>query len=201
MKGDDDTISMPPLRMSTIESFGEVVLGEFYPEALVKPMPVDILHLVDNVLPQYGIHVSPASAAEMGDNLGLTDADGTSSIDVLILAELWDQLLEGGPLANRARATVAHELGHCVLHVPVICRCCMFPHGQHLLARVAREEVPAFKCAEWQAWALGGCILAPRRTINMVSNPTVAKLANIYEISISMMQQHLRRLRLFVPGM
>ncbi|KFA91739.1 hypothetical protein Q664_20125 [Archangium violaceum Cb vi76] len=201
MKGDDDTISMPPLNMATIESFGEAVLAEFFPEALKQPMPVDLLHLVDEVLPRYGIHVTPASAVEMGDNLGLTDPSGTLSIDVLLLDDLWDQLLVGGPIANRARATVAHELGHCILHVPVIRKRRASPYGQHLLARVAREEVPAFKCAEWQAWALGGCILAPRRTINMVSNPTVAKLANIYQISISMMQQHLRRLRISVPGM
>ncbi|NRD45959.1 ImmA/IrrE family metallo-endopeptidase [Corallococcus exiguus] len=194
----EDTISMPPLRMATIEGVAEAVLAEIFPEALKKPMPVDVLHLIDNVLPAYGIHVSPAGAVEMCGNLGLTDPAGSTSIEILIQEDSWDRLQIGGRSANQARATVGHELGHAVLHVPVIRKRRSSPLSRHLLARVARREVPAYMDAEWQAWAFGGCILAPRRTILMVPNPTVSKLADIYEVSISMMEQHLRRLKLNV---
>jgi len=195
LKG-EDTISMPPLRMATIEDVADAFLGTFCPQALQQPMPLDVLHLAETSLPQYGIHVSPASALEMGDNLGVTDASGSSAIEILIREELWNRLLEGGPMANRSRATVAHEYGHSVLHAPIIRRRRASARSQHLLARVAREEVPAYMCAEWQAWAFAGCILAPRRTIAMIPNPTVTGLAAIYEVSTGMMEQHLRRLKI-----
>ncbi len=195
LKG-EDTISMPPLRMATIEDVADAFLRAFYPQALLEPRPLDMLHLAEHVLPQYGIHVSPASATEMGDNLGLTDASGSSAIEILIREELWDRLLQGGPMANRGRATVAHEFGHSVLHAPVIRRRRASAHSQHLLARVSRDDVPAYMCAEWQAWAFAGCILAPRRTIAMVPNRSLSELAAIFQMSQAMMEKHLKRLKI-----
>lgn len=198
LKG-EDTISMPPVRMSTIESLGEAFLSLFCPNALVQPMAVDVLHLAENVLPEQGINVTPASVEEMGDNLGLTDPSGSASTEILLRKDVWNGLLMGGPRANMARATLAHEFGHALLHVPVIRRRRSLSTAKHLLARVARSEVPAYMDAEWQAWALGGCILAPRRTIMMVSNASVTMLAGIYEISTAMMKSHLGRLRINLP--
>ncbi|RKH69068.1 ImmA/IrrE family metallo-endopeptidase [Corallococcus interemptor] len=190
----EDTISMPPLRMATIEDVADAFLGSFFPQAQQSPMPVDLLHLAEAVLPRYGIYVSPASVTEMGDNLGLTDPSG-STTEILIREDLWDNMLRGGPAANRARATLAHEFGHAVLHTPVIRRRRISPQTQHLLARVSREEVPPYMCAEWQAWAFAGCILAPRRTIAMIPNPTLRDVASTYAISTGMLEQHLRRIR------
>lgn len=195
----EDTISMPPLRMSTIERLGEAFLSEFCPDALKQPMAVDLFHLAENVLPQLNIHVTPASVEEMGDKLGVTDASDPTSTEILIRADLWGHLIMGGPRANFARATLGHEFGHLVLHAPVIRRRRVSPHSRHLLARVARAQVPVYMDAEWQAWALAGCILAPRRTIEMVDNPSVTTLASIYEISNDMMKNHLRRLRVSLP--
>lgn len=195
LKG-EDTISMPPLRMSTIESLGEAFLSEFCPDALVQPMAVDVFHLAENVLPHRGIHVTPAHAPEMGNNFGLTDPSGSTSIEILLRDDLWDNLIEGGPRANLARATLAHEFGHALLHVRVIRRRRNLPTAQHLLARVDRSTVPAYKDAEWQAWALGGCILAPRRTINMVAHLGIGGMASIYQVSEKMMFYHLKRLKL-----
>jgi hypothetical protein len=195
LKG-EDTISMPPLRMSTIESLGEAFLSEFCPDALVHPMAVDVFHLAENVLPRRGINVSPAHVVELGNNFGLTDPSGSTSIEILIRDDLWDNLIEGGPRAHLARATLAHEFGHALLHVPVIRRRRSLPSAKYLLARVARSDVPAYMDAEWQAWALGGCILAPRRTINMLSHISVRDMANIYKVSEKMMRSHLGRLRI-----
>ncbi|WP_224364882.1 ImmA/IrrE family metallo-endopeptidase [Hyalangium versicolor] len=195
LKG-EDTISMPPLRMSTIESLGEAFLSEFCPNALVQPMAVDVFHLAEAVLPQRGIHVTPAHVVELGNNFALTDPSGSTSIEILLRDDLWDNLIEGGPRANLARATLAHEFGHALLHVPVIRRRRNLPTAKHLLARVARSEVPPYMDAEWQAWALGGCILAPRRTINMVAHLSIKEMAGIYQVSEKMMFWHLKRLKL-----
>jgi hypothetical protein len=165
----------------------------------MPPLAVDLFSMAEHVLPQLNIHLTPASVEELGDKLGVTDASDPTSTEILIREDLWDHLIMGGPRANLARATLAHEFGHLVLHAPVIRRRRVSPHARHLLARVARSQVPAYMDAEWQAWALAGCILAPRRTIMMVDSPCVTTLASIYEISNDMMKNHLRRLRLSFP--
>ena len=118
----EPVFEMPPISTARIESLGLGLLSIIQPEALDTPMAVDVLRAVEHVLPPLGIHVTPADPAELRDCEAVTDPSGTGPIEILVAEPVWDALLAGGRKANRARTTVMHEVGHAVLHVPVVRR-------------------------------------------------------------------------------
>jgi hypothetical protein len=187
---------MPALSMSSIEQIANNFRTELIPELRSDPLPLPVLDLVDNRLSAYAIFCYPARHAELGSRHAATDAAGGPEINIIMEQELWDQLIDGGRRANRARATVAHELGHAVLHVPVMRRRIASPNSEFLLSRVKRDSLEPYRDPEWQAWAIAGCILAPRAAIEAASASSVPELAAIFELSESMMRSHLKRLKL-----
>jgi hypothetical protein len=191
---------MPPLSMAIIEQVGVRMLEEFAPEMLQAAGPLDIVTLIDRTLPGYGVHFYPASAIELEDRMAATDPSGDRETIVLLRHDLYEELYEGGRAAHRARATVAHELAHVVLHVPVIRRRLKSPLGAHLLNRVERRQLRAFEDPEWQAWALGGSLLMPRATVTKVQPFSVTEIGARYGVSEGMARSHLKRLRLLEGG-
>jgi len=186
---------MPPISMKALEQLGEQTLTVLAPEVLTTPGPVDFLRLVDRDLQKFGIFVYPVHADRLQDRLAYTDAAGTGDINILLSFDLWNDLEQGGRRANRARATVAHELSHAILHVPVLRRRAAHPHAELLLSRrTRRSEIQAFEDPEWQAWALAGCILAPRKTLDLIASPSIEQAAIIYGISEGMLRSHLKRI-------
>lgn len=167
------------------------------PQALRKPMPLEVVQLVDDVLPQYGIHIYPADPAHLLQEEGLTDPDADEDeIIILVRERLWNDLEAGGRQANRAKATVLHELSHGILHVPVIRRRRHKPHSELLLRRVPAGSITPFCNPEWQAWTLAGCLAMPRKTLMMLKDRSPANVAGVYEVSEDFARGHLRRLRL-----
>ncbi len=199
--GKEQVLIMPPMSTAAIERKSIELLQKISPETLSSPKPLDILHLAEYVLPQIGIHVGPGSNAELVGCEAFTDPDGKdgNDINILLREDSWNQLLAGGRDANRVRATIAHEIGHAILHVPVIrgsLSTLLKGQTPFALTRSARENIPAYKDPEWQAWTMAGCLLAPRRTILMMADLPVEWMADVYEISPSMMESHLKKLKM-----
>lgn len=192
----EEVVAMPALSMALIEAWAGSALDTFAPQWRIGPQPLDIVSLIDNVLPQHGIYVAPATAAELGHRHAATDPTGSGEINILVGEELWDDLYSGGRRANFARATVGHELGHALMHVHVVRRRLSTPQHEHLLARQMRRDLPAYRDPEWQAWAFAGALLVPRQSVVMLDDPSVSDAANVFEVSESFVQAHLRRLRL-----
>lgn len=180
---------MPPMSLRTIAGVAEAVLGEIFPEALQRPTAIDFGRLVDYELQEHGIIVTPASLIEMGDRLGVTDPRGDEHTEVLLREDVWEKLHEGGRIANQARATVGHELGHAILHVPIIRR-----GAVKGLNRLARQDMRAYCDPEWQGWSFAGCFIAPLRMIKKVGATSAPVLAQTFGVSSAMMQAHLNRL-------
>lgn len=195
---DEHVPRMPPVSIAALEQVAERTLELLDPAALQEPRAVDWRALVDTVLQQFKIFIYPAHSDQLEDRLAFTDSSGATGDDINILLsfDLWNDLVAGGRLANRAHATVAHELAHAILHVPVIRRRAVLPNADLLLNRVRREEIKAFEDPEWQAWALAGCVLAPRKTLEMLSTSSIAVAADIYGVSEAMLRSHLKRLKL-----
>jgi hypothetical protein len=191
---------MPPMSMAMIEAVGDRTLELLCPDALARPVAIDFLRLVEWVLPKYGIFTYPANWEELGDRLGATDPSGDREIYILLCEELWDQLIAGGRQANRARATVAHELAHAILHVPYLRRRMATAQGA-LLNRVSRDSIRPFEDPEWQAWALAGCLVAPPKAISMLQDVSVSAVAATFGVSEGMAQAHLKRLKLHAGGL
>jgi len=194
----DKVSAMPPLSMDRIEGLAELILEEISPDSLAAPTPFDALHLLERVLPDLGVHILPGEEGELRGCEAFTDPAGTGDIEILVCEDMWDDLLDGGRPANRPRATIAHEISHAVLHVPILRRRIRESSGIESLifARKRRGEIKPYRDPEWQAWALAGCLLAPRKTLMMLNGCSVEQVAERYKISVGMLKNHLKRLKI-----
>lgn len=185
-----------PLSIAAIEEVGRCFLAQVAPDTLRRPKTLDVAHLSDELLPQYGIHTIPASIEELGHRAGATDPKGNGDINILVSEEVWDDLLEPAPLCYFARSTICHEVGHAVLHVPTLRRQMLIATG---LNRVKRGRLKAYEDPEWQAWIFAGSILMPSSTLKMLANDagviSASEVSEVYEVSEAMARSHLRRLK------
>lgn len=193
---DEEVPPVNPLSMAAIEELGRCFLQQLAPEVLDEAQPLNVLDLVDTRLPEFGIHVCPASREEIGNRDGATDPRGDGEITILVSENVWDELELPAPRSHYARSTVGHELGHAVLHVPVLRRRLLL---SDVLARTQRANLRAYEDPEWQAWAFAGAILIPSSTLRMLEvqhgriSPDL--VSTTFEVSTSMAQSHLRRLK------
>jgi uncharacterized protein DUF955 len=184
--------AMPGLSMACVEALAESVLSVFQPQALATPQAVEVAAWVDTILPRFGIHVMPAADDELRDCAALTYPSAEGESEILVAEWIWHDLAHDAR-PNFARATVMHELGHAILHVPII-RTMANAEPQPPAADAV--PLPAFNDPEWQAWALAGAILMPRRTITMLAHPTAQAVADTYQVSEQFAAVHLRRLKI-----
>jgi hypothetical protein len=187
--------------MSAIEHLGEEVAAVLGATADSLPRVLDWADLVENKLAHSGLLFFPVRDAELPDCEGATDPSGTGPIRILIRKEVYDDLGASGRRANRPRATVVHELAHAVLHVPYIREMRRLHRSADVLPRVMRGAIPAYIDPEWQAWALAGSILAPRRTVApMISaGSTAQEIADAHGVSEQFLLSHTRRMKLVIP--
>ena len=193
---DELVFPVEPVSMAMLERLGVEVLRVLEPAVLNSPRALDVLRLVDYELQNYGLDVISASMAELGSREAATDIGTDGRIVILLNEQQYEELAVGGPIAYRARATVIHELAHAILHMPAVRLWKQAKQTDYAFNRQRRRELRAYEDLEWQAWALAGCILAPRDTITKVQSPTVSHLSQAYEVSEGMMRSHLRRLHI-----
>ncbi|MDQ3221866.1 MAG: ImmA/IrrE family metallo-endopeptidase [Gemmatimonadota bacterium] len=198
--GGEEVLVVPPARKAEIEELADSLLHRLCPANLQEPQPLDALALIDQ-LEHFGIHFMPGSFEEMGHRIGLAVPSGDGPVNVLIREDQWESLLAGGRRANMSRATVAHELGHALIHVPFVRRKLKYPGGQNTLNRVSSMEIPAYLNSEWQAWMFAGALLAPRQALMKVLPLSVHRVAEVFEISMDLASRHVRRLDLELPGL
>ena len=193
---DEEVPPVNPLGVAAIEELGRCFLDQLAPEMLTVPQPLNVLELVDTGLPEFGIHVCPASREEIGNRDGATDPRGEEEITILVTEEVWDALETAPPRSYYARTTVCHEIGHAVLHVPVLRRRLLINDA---LARTQRGNLKAYEDPEWQAWAFAGTILMPSTTLRMLQAEckllTPETVSTTFEVSTQMARSHLRRLK------
>lgn len=193
---DEEVPPVNPLGVAAIEELGRCFLDQLAPEMLATPQPLNVLELVDTRLPKFGIHVCPASREEIGYRDGATDPRGDGEITILVTEEVWEALESAAPNSYYARTTVCHEIGHAILHVPVLRRRLL--HND-VLARTQRVKLKAYEDPEWQAWAFAGTVLMPRLTLQMLQAErtllTPEAVSDTFEVSAKMAQSHLRRLK------
>ncbi len=168
-----------PKRTRDIAAVADHVLAEVQPSALVQPEPIDILRLIDLTLPSYGVHFVPVSHEELPDSEAETRISA-GGVEVLVREDHWDELGRGGRRAHRARATVAHETGHVVLHVPEMRRRAAELHRR---SPVRRLDLAAFRDPEWQAWTFALAFLMPLRVVRTMADATPANLSATFLVS------------------
>ncbi|MHB1952324.1 MAG: ImmA/IrrE family metallo-endopeptidase [Sulfobacillus sp.] len=193
---DEEVPPVNPLSVAAIEELGRCFLDQLAPEMLVKPQPLDVLGLADTRLQKFGIHVYPASREEIGNRDGATNPKGDGEVSILVAEEVWETLESAIPKCYYARSTVCHEIGHAILHVPVLRRRLLLNDA---LARTQRVRLRAYEDPEWQAWTFAGAILIPSATLRMLQaqqGPLTPELvSSTFEVSAGMAQSHLARLK------
>lgn len=127
-----------------------------------------ILRFVENVLPSifddFTFEVLPAK--EMGECHGQTFPDEHI---IRIRSDVYEGAADG---IGRDRLTIAHEVGHLLLHHTESISFCRLSKNQKL---------PAYEDPEWQANCFGGELLAPS---TLIKGMTVSEVAEKCGVSL-----------------
>ncbi len=171
------------------------IIQRYQPEALIRPQEFDVERFFENELEA----LTGVKADYQHLSLpvhGYTDSDQMVSVVSTDLAENPSQ-------RNRFRATVAHEIGHAIQHVPEFRRrkqVLRFTHDcEDVSLRMFREdEVPAYRNPEWQAWRFAGALLMPEKTFRMslASGVSLYQVARTFGVSVDFVRSRMKQLRL-----
>lgn len=190
---------VPPMKALSIEHKAEEFLKRYSPEVLKFPRAVPVDKFYEFVMPELSIPVrtSYTSLRMLGINAeGYTNANQKISIVDTSLAD--DFSVRG---RRRFRSTVAHELGHCILHVPL-------RRWQSSLQIVGiglkreRMGLRAFEDPEWQAWRFCYALCMPAGQVEKAvdiygtTKQGIANIAEVFDMSKSFVYQRLKTLKL-----
>ncbi len=187
---------MPGLSKRSLWALADQFLHEFIPESLERPGPVDLVKLVETILPNNGVHVLPASPRELRSEYGVTLCEGThGSVEILIRDDIHGDLYKSGKSAHFARSTVAHELGHSTIHVPVArYLATRTRQGEAPLVFARRQDLKPWHDPEWQSWCWAGELLIPRGTLEMLDDQSPENVSRVFRVSFDFARNHLKRL-------
>lgn len=179
---------------SDIALAAEDFLRRHAPDHLDGGGALDLVRLADHELQQAGVQVYPVHSDELPDAEAETRASDGRWIEILVREELYRALYEADANTNRARSTLAHEIGHAILHEPEV------RAGRHLpaelaLRRAPRNELKPYQDSEWQAHTFAGAVLIPRPALRKVNAKDEGALAALFGVSEAFVRSHLRRIR------
>jgi hypothetical protein len=189
--GVGDDYEVPALAMAGIVDKAEQLLTRIDAENLRAPVPLDVRRMMERALPLIGIDVYPVDADEVPGSEAETRAGDDGRIHILVRESIYQAACIGGPESHRARSTLCHEVGHGVLHGPLLQR---HREGDRIaLRRVGYGNVQAFRSAEWQAFAFGATLLMPVSTMVRMRNRSPKDLSSAFQVSPSLAEKHLQR--------
>lgn len=190
---------MPYLTKRTIEEQAQQLIERYYQQevgTLIAPIDIDgILEL------QLGYDLVIEDLKQRFGKDGVLGATASNENTIYI-----DSSLDTPESLGRYRFTLAHEIGHIVLHIPPPSDTVQLS----LLDDVSQQPTPLFRCGEgelkvtsnfspieWQANYFASCLLMPKqRVMNAITyfrkEPSVTKnqpLAEQYSV-VSMMATH-----------
>jgi hypothetical protein len=111
----------------------------------VKKRRIGLTYGVEQELPDGAL--AAATYSEAADEISILLSD----------ASYRDLERDGG----RARFSVAHEIGHAVLHAEKLIEITRIDHNRRIMLRSDSKATPVYKDSEWQANKFGAAILMP----------------------------------------
>lgn len=103
---------------------------------------------------------------------------------------------------RRLRATLAHEIGHCVLHVAEARQArttLKFLHDDSATSQMFRQEdIHAYENPEWQAWRFAGALLMPECCIRLAvgSKWSVQMMSRGFDVNPAFVKVRLDNLKI-----
>ena len=162
-------LSVPPLSLKQIRKRCELIRTIF---DIPLNAPVDIVKVFEYILTQIGVEFEIVPKHEMGTKHGETIP---SENRIRIREDVYERACNG---YGRDRLTMAHELGHLLLH-------------RAETITFAREDgdIPPYKDPEGQANAFAGELLAPYEYIKDMSVIDIARYYGITEKAASIQRR------------
>jgi hypothetical protein len=186
-----------PRSAKEIEEITVDLIATFQPDALRMVCNFDVERFFDCELEiQTGVEPLYQSLGEGLD--GYTDSAERKCIIGSELADYGDDDIR----RRRLRATLAHEIGHCFLHVEDSRRTqtmLRFLHDEHAsLELYKQEEINAFENPEWQAWRFAGALLMPEVSIRLAAdnNWSVQMMSRGFDVNPAFVKVRLDALKI-----
>jgi hypothetical protein len=166
----------------------------------VEAPPVPVERIASALLGLYideadDLRTLPGAPADQGRLSGLLDAE-----EMVIWVDRGEA--KGSP--GRRRFTIAHEVGHLLLHVPVVHEgfCDRPTDIQEIEEDLPAAELPELRQREREANVFARELLMPESLVNEQARATgfnLPALADRFEVSVPAMRLRLRLLKLLPP--
>ena len=168
-------------------------------EAVEAP-PVPVERIASALLGLYideadDLRALPGAPADQGRFSGMLDAEAMV---------VWIDRGEARRSPGRRRFTIAHEVGHLLLHVPVVHEtfCDRPADVEEIEDESAATELPELRQREREANLFARELLMPESLVNEQARATgfnLPALADRFEVSVPAMRLRLRLLKLLPP--
>lgn len=188
---------VPGLSRAEIEEMASTLLLDYQPDGFKGKEPVDVEKLYEFYVPsQFGIVTGFTDLTPIGPGiLGYTDAATKTSFVDKTLSDAQDLAT-----IRRFRSTVAHEISHCIHHVPIlqVFRSICKSGDESGLYRVDRTRIKPYKNPEWQAWESARAILMPKKLIlrYIEKGYSVKTMADLFDVNPRFMEVRLDTLKI-----
>ena len=166
---------VPPKSWSEIGLISLKLIQSTYPELLVQPAPIPLDHFFEFKMRgflgfDYDINDLP---------VGIEAAMDPQEKLVILSPETYENLIHG---LARARFTLAHEIGHVILHARYL-RHRLLDGGNIL--KLNRGDIPAFRDPECQANAFAASFLMPTHHVDRMvqEGADILSLVETFEVS------------------
>lgn len=152
---------VPPMKASTIEKKAEEILRRYYPTVFTAPSSTPVDNFFEFIIPEFDCIKTSYTNLNMLGIAAECYTNATQKISI-IDESLANDFTPWG--RRRFRATVGHESGHCILHVPL----CRWQASLQVIGKGMHRErstMKVFEDPEWQAWRFAHAFCMPARTV------------------------------------
>ena len=188
--------SFSPMSGKQIDQLATAYISYSQPEILKKPAPFDVHRFVDTELEDL-TGVMPVYTRDLPPEIyGLTDSAENR-------LEIQESLAEDPYQEKFFRSTLAHESGHCIIHVPQlrkINRVQVFRQEKEGggIQLYRKDDIPLYCNPEWQAFRFGGALLVPEGPLRMMlaDGANYSEIANMFNIHLPFLRSRMKALKL-----
>ena len=179
-----------------IDTIAQRELHRFQPAAIDEPQVVEVEAIFELGLPRFGIEPDYQHLEQRGIQ-GYTDSQNMICV---VSSELADD-----PAASPYfRSTVAHEIGHAILHIPEFRRrrqTLVFEQftNDTVLHRLPDTQIPIYKNPEWQAHRFAGGLLMPEMAVQkaiMSNRGDYTVLSTVFKVTPAFVRSRLKGLKI-----
>lgn len=188
---------VPPLSKRDIEGKAAGVRIALDLDPLVPLPGVELFerigrYHVDYGREQIGLTYGVEDEIEDGALACATYDDESKKIALVLSSDSYRELELGH---GRARFSVAHEIGHAVLHADKLVQLTRIDHQRRAMLRSDAVPTPPFRDSEWQANAFAGAVLMPAPGLEFLflrGRLTVRDLSNMYKVSFACAERRIK---------